>query len=202
MRLVIIASIRKFLIYLRVFGKKKFLTLGQNIHIGKGGRLWAPNFLSIGNNTYLGKYVAIEVNVKIGNSVLIANSVKMAGRLDHDFSAKGYPVRFAPWIGNLSTEHPLRQEYISIEDDVWIGIGSIILSPVIIEKGAVVAAGSVVVKDVKAYSIVGGNPAKFIRMRFTPEEIELHERRIALGEFEYNPNGLKHSKIILGDINE
>jgi len=64
---------------------------------------------------------------------------------------------------------------IVIEDDVWIGHGSIILTPARIGRGAVVAAGSVVTKDVPSYAIVAGVPARVIKMRFTPEEIVKHE---------------------------
>jgi acetyltransferase-like isoleucine patch superfamily enzyme len=55
---------------------------------------------------------------------------------------------------------------IVVGHDVWIGTNAIILSGVKIGQGAVVAAGSVVTKDVEQYSIVGGNPAKLIRYRF------------------------------------
>jgi len=64
---------------------------------------------------------------------------------------------------------------IIVEDDVWIGYGAIILSPARISRGSVIAAGSVVTKDVPAYNIVGGNPAKLIKLRFTREEILEHE---------------------------
>ena len=60
---------------------------------------------------------------------------------------------------------------IIIEDDVWIGHGSIILSNVHIGQGAVIAAGSVVTKNVPAYSVVGGSPAKIIKYRFDKETI-------------------------------
>jgi acetyltransferase-like isoleucine patch superfamily enzyme len=55
---------------------------------------------------------------------------------------------------------------IIVEDDVWIGTNSIINSGIKIGRGAIVAAGSVVVKNVEPYAIVGGNPAKFIKYRF------------------------------------
>lgn len=55
---------------------------------------------------------------------------------------------------------------IVVEDDVWIGTNSIILSGVTLSKGTIVAAGSVVTKSFKPYSIIGGNPAKLIRFRF------------------------------------
>ena len=61
---------------------------------------------------------------------------------------------------------------IIIKNDVWIGINCIILDGITIGNGAVVAAGSVVTKDVAPYSIVGGNPAKLIKYRFSPELIK------------------------------
>lgn len=61
---------------------------------------------------------------------------------------------------------------IIINDDVWIGDKAFILSGVTIGQGAIVAAGSVVVKDVPPYSIVGGNPAKIIKYRFNESIIE------------------------------
>lgn len=56
---------------------------------------------------------------------------------------------------------------IVVKDDVWIGLGSIICSGVTIHQGAIIAAGSVVTKDVPPYAIVGGNPAKVIKYRFS-----------------------------------
>ena len=67
--------------------------------------------------------------------------------------------------------HPTGKGNIVIGNDVWIGSNSSIMSGVTIGDGAVIANGSHVVKDVAPYSIVGGNPAKFIRFRFSPEQI-------------------------------
>ena len=60
---------------------------------------------------------------------------------------------------------------IIVDDDVWIGFRSTILSGVHIGQGAIVAAGSLVTKDVPPYAIVGGVPAKVIKYRFSPEMI-------------------------------
>ena len=60
---------------------------------------------------------------------------------------------------------------IVIGNDVWIGHSATIMTGVTVGSGAVIAANSHVVKDVEPYSIVGGNPAKHIRYRFTPEQI-------------------------------
>ena len=65
---------------------------------------------------------------------------------------------------------------IVVEDDVWIGHGAIILAPVRIGRGAIVAAGSVVTKDIPPYAIVAGVPAKILKMRFSHEQILEHER--------------------------
>jgi len=61
---------------------------------------------------------------------------------------------------------------VDIENDVWIGYGATILAGVKIENGAIIGAGSVVTKDVKPYQIVGGNPAKLIRLRFQEDQIK------------------------------
>ena len=62
---------------------------------------------------------------------------------------------------------------IVIMNDVWIGYGCTVLSGVTIGSGSVLAARSVVTKDVPAYSIVGGNPARILKYRFNPEMIDL-----------------------------
>lgn len=65
---------------------------------------------------------------------------------------------------------------VVIEDGCWIGANVTILKGVTIGRGSVVAAGAVVTKSCEPYSIIGGVPAKFIKMRFTPEQIAEHER--------------------------
>lgn len=71
---------------------------------------------------------------------------------------------------------------INIEDGVWIGHGALILSGVNIGKGAIIGAGSVVTKDVEPFSIVGGNPIKFIKYRFE-EGIRLRLNKINYYDF-------------------
>lgn len=64
---------------------------------------------------------------------------------------------------------------IIVEGDNWIGANSIVLKGVTIGEGSIIAAGSVVTKDVPPYSIVGGVPARVIKMRFNDEEIKKHK---------------------------
>ena len=67
-------------------------------------------------------------------------------------------------------------EDVVIEKDVWIGCNVTILSGVNIGRGSVIAAGAVVTKDVPPYSICGGVPARFIKFKWTIDEIIEHER--------------------------
>jgi acetyltransferase-like isoleucine patch superfamily enzyme len=62
-------------------------------------------------------------------------------------------------------EQGVKREFVKIEDDCWIAANTVILAGVTIGRGSVIAAGSVVTKDVPPYSIVGGVPAKVIKSR-------------------------------------
>jgi serine acetyltransferase len=77
---------------------------------------------------------------------------------------------------------------ISIEDDVWIGSGAIVLSGVTIGRGSVVGAGSVVTKSIPPYSVAVGNPARVVKRRFRDKTIENLER---LRWWEWNVETLK-----------
>lgn len=75
------------------------------------------------------------------------------------------------WFSNYPFMERIKESYQSkgdtiIEDGVWIGMRSQIMPGVRLGEGCVIAAGSIVVKDVEPYTIVGGNPAKFIKYRF------------------------------------
>lgn len=76
-----------------------------------------------------------------------------------------------------------QKEKIIVEDDVWIGAGSMILSGVKIGQGAVIAAGSVVVNSVAPYSIVGGVPARLIKYRFDLQTIDVL-KKVHVGDIE------------------
>jgi acetyltransferase-like isoleucine patch superfamily enzyme len=73
---------------------------------------------------------------------------------------------------HMSMGHPSCKGDITIENDVWIGAKSTIMSGVKIGNGAVIAAGATVTKDVPPYAIVVGNPGKIIKYRFTENQIK------------------------------
>ncbi len=135
------------------------IIIGNNVFIGNQGAWFvSPNLypnpiLKIGNNTVLNyrTVISVEQKVQIGNNCLIAEQVKIYDNNSHGIDYNNRSM-------TLSDVNP-----VIIEDNVWIGMNSIILKGVTIGKGAVVAAGSVVTKDVDAMTVVAGNPAKFIK---------------------------------------
>ena len=122
-----------------------------------GGKVYAKPMLVIKDGAHMGYQMMIAVgqSVSIGRHVLIASRVSLLG---YDF----HPL---DPIKRKNNEPPDENGagVIVIEDNVWIGMDCIILKNVTIGKGAVVGAGSVVTKDVPAYTVVVGNPAKPIK---------------------------------------
>jgi chloramphenicol O-acetyltransferase type B len=144
--------------------------IGKNFHAGRGVFLWGKKGISIGDNCYIGKHTVIETSAKIGDNVLIANFVAIVGRYDHHYQQIGSPTRLSSQIRDSDYNWLGKEQVTVIDDDVWIGFGAIVLSGVAIGTGSIIAAGSVVTKDVQPYSIYGGNPAKKIKNRFDSEE--------------------------------
>jgi len=175
----VLQQVRKKIILIRDFYlckiKWKKYNIGNNFHAGKGVVFWAKENISIGNNFYIGRYSQIECNAEIGDNVIMGNYVALVGKYDHNFLEIGTPVRLSSQIRDLSYNWKGLKSKVVIEEDVWIGYGVIIMSGVRIGKGSIIAAGAVVIKDVEPYSIVGGNPAKLIKKRFTLDEQEKHE---------------------------
>lgn len=129
--------------------------------------------VEVGNFSYGALHVLTDNNrshLKIGNFCSIAPEVIFIPGSDHNTtSISTFPFR-VKCMGALEGEAVSKGDII-VEDDVWIGCRATILSGVHIGQGAVVAAGSVVTKDVPPYAIVGGVPAKVIKYRFPPEMI-------------------------------
>lgn len=150
-----------------------FITIGNESHIDANIIFETTNGkINIGNRTYIGNSTLISVcNIFIGDDVLIAWGCYI---IDNDFHSLDWEKRkddvqlfkktFQEGILNFGKDWSVvSKKPVTIRDKAWIGFNSIILKGVTIGEGAIVAAGSVVTKDVPDYSIVGGNPATFIR---------------------------------------
>lgn len=108
--------------------------------------------------------------LEIGNYCSIGSGTTFMLGSEHGYRGiSTYPFKVK--VLGFSTEAETKGPII-LGDDVWLGENVMVLSGVKIGKGAIVAAASVVVKDVPPYAIVGGNPAKVIKYRFSPEIIE------------------------------
>lgn len=155
------------------------IKIGKNTHIdesvilnnSKGG------LIEIGDNCHLFENVIVATyggNIKIGNyssinpfcvlyghgGLTIGNEVRMAAQTvivpsNHIFKDLDTPIRL----------QGIEKKGVIIQDNVWIGTGAKILDGVIVEKNAIVGAGAVVTKNVRENSIVGGVPAKIIKIR-------------------------------------
>lgn len=166
------------------------IDLGYNARLVSGSKLEGYN--KIHDNTVfygsLGRYSYIGANshlsAKVGRFCSIGPSVKTVCAFHPvDGFVSTHPIFYSikKQVGITFTEEQLFDEWkklpglnvpVEIGNDVFIGEGSLLIGNIRIGDGAVVASGTVVTKDIPAYSIVAGNPAKLIRKRFDDETIE------------------------------
>jgi acetyltransferase-like isoleucine patch superfamily enzyme len=111
----------------------------------------------IGDRVRIGLGNTIIGPITIGNDIMFAQNIVLSG-LNHGYEDINIPI----------SDQPVSTSEIKIEDEVWIGANAVIVAGVTVGKHSIVAAGSVVTKDVPSYSIVGGNPAKILK-QYNPE---------------------------------
>lgn len=139
---------------------------GQLLTFGHGGRI------SMGSYCYLGENSKVwsTKQIVIGDRVLIAHNTSIFDSDTHPLNPR---KRHQHFVQIMSDGHPshinLREEPVSIEDDVWIGCNVVVLKGVTIGQAAIIGAGSVVTRDVPPYVLVAGNPARVVR-ELRPDE--------------------------------
>jgi maltose O-acetyltransferase len=136
-------------------GKRLFRKCGEHVNIEKGANFYTGWEIEVGDYSSLGVNCMIPYDLKVGRDVMMGPFVVIVGD-NHGFDDTDRPMR----LQAMKNYPPVR-----IEDDVWIGARAIILPGLKIGKGAVIAAGAVVTKDVPEYAICGGNPARIIKYR-------------------------------------
>ncbi|MGL4865092.1 MAG: acyltransferase [Cetobacterium sp.] len=159
------------------FIKKKCLkNCGNNVYLGKNFQGNYSN-ISLGNNVSIGPdafLLSSKAEIIIGNNVMFGPKVSLVtGNHRIDILGK--------YMIDITDEEKLKtnDQNIIIEDDVWIGMGAIILKGVTVGEGSVVGAGSVITKNIPPYSIIGGNPAKIIKKRFTEDQKSEHITKLS-----------------------
>ena len=134
------------------------------------------------NNVYCGTDIHIGKNnlfmcalapVKIGDHVMFGPNVTIITG-DHRIDLVG---RYMTTVCN-EEKLPENDQPVVFEGDNWISANAIILKGVTVGKGAIIACGAVVNRDVPPYAIVGGIPAKVIKYRFTEEQLLEHSKKL------------------------
>lgn len=139
---------------------RRLAKIGKNTNVHPTALIREGEFVTVGEHCLINHNCLIQAGkspagyIKIGNYVHTGVNVMMMA-FNHGFYTRDIPTKEQDYL-----EAP-----IIINDDVWIGAGSILLAGVTIGKGAIIAAGAVVNKDVPEYSIVGGVPAKVLAYR-------------------------------------
>ncbi len=135
--------------------------------------IFPQELVTVGRHTYGGLNVLAfnTVNrLSIGHFVSIGPETMFLLSADHySDHISTYPFKSKILTGEFEG---VSKGDIVIEDDVWIGFRTVILSGVHVGQGAIIASGSIVTKDVPPYTVVGGCPTKEIRKRFSPDVIE------------------------------
>lgn len=144
-------------------------------------------------NATIGKFCSIAPNVSIGPGI---------HKIDGVSTHPSFFLKDTPLIKIFSKSNKFDSSIKTvIGNDVWIGYGAIILDGVKIEDGAVIAAGSVVTKDVSPYSVVAGVPAKHIKFRFNQDVINILQKsewwNFSLDWLEKNYNSMLEIDIFL-----
>lgn len=146
--------------YLRRLNYKIWLgSVGENLLVGRFSRIQQPRHVAIGENVSINDFAWIAANkngggIRIGKNTLIGpRCILHSG--NHVYELSGIPIR----------QQGHKFDPIEIGEDVWIAANVTILKGVKIGDGAIVAAGSVVTKDVDNYSLVAGVPAKHLKYR-------------------------------------
>lgn len=133
-----------------------FKKTSKGINILSGAEVFNAHNLTIGANSGIGQDCKLncEEEIVIGERVLIGPEVLI-------FTSNHI------WDKNKKTYfgQGMTRKKVIIEDDVWIGARSIILPGILVGKGATIAAGSIVTKNVEDYAVVGGSPAKIIKIK-------------------------------------
>lgn len=157
--------------------RRSFRQCGDRVRIPRGCLFSGVENVSVGHDVFFGvntRVLTTQAQLILGNYIMFGPGVTIITG-DHRTDVLG---KYMCAITD-GDKRPEDDADVIIEDDVWVGANATILKGVTIGRGSVVAAGAVVTKSFPPYSIIGGVPATLLKSRFTPEEIEIHEKQLA-----------------------
>lgn len=160
---------------LYIKGIRKKYTIGRNVTIEPTVKIIGEH-VTVGNDVYIGPealFMCTRAPIIIGDGVQFGPRVTIITG-DHRIDIVGKTIIQVKDDEKL----PENDRPVTICGDNWIGANATILKGVTVNEGAVIAAGAVVTRDVPAYAIVGGVPARVIKYRFTQEQIKRHKEII------------------------
>jgi galactoside O-acetyltransferase len=151
--------------WLRIGAKNGRLTIGARSMVKCRIDFDHPSGeVRIGDGTYIGRsHLVCHTRIDVGHDVIMSWGITI---LDHDSHSLDWRTRYGDvsrWIAGEKLWRDVAIQPVTIGNHVWIGFGATILKGVHVGDGAVIAACSVVTKDVAPYTLVAGNPARPIR---------------------------------------
>ena len=143
----------------------KQLVIGQGSIIECSIVAERPDALvTIGTNTYIGNSTLIAATaILIGDDVLISWGCTIVDHHSHSTKWDERRSDVTDWYSGKKNWKNVRSAQVRIENKAWIGFNSIILAGITIGEGAVVGCGSIVTRDVPAYTVAAGNPARVVK---------------------------------------
>lgn len=165
--IALLQGLYNFVVFRVARGRALFWSLflrrcGKHVYIKPGSLFFTPSNIEIGDCTLIGERARFggKYGIKIGSFVSLAGNVSIMTNRNN----------YSDWQKPMCLQGDAGAP-VEICDDVWIGVNAVILSGVTVGRGAIIGSSAVVTKDVEAYAIVGGVPARTIKYRMDGDSI-------------------------------
>lgn len=162
-------TVRKAINFYHKF-RDRIAEVGEGVQFGINTKI--PPGSRLGHYCYIGSGFSSPSPINVGDLCMLSTSITIVGD-DHGIANPHLPTRL---------DFRWKHKVTTIEADAWLGHGVILKAGITVGLGSVVAAGSVVVKDVPPNSIVGGNPARLIRSRFGPDDWSVYLQELGISQ--------------------